>query len=143
MTCYIGTRGGECMTNAEKKAALAKVAKGATVVSLGNAKVSVGKSVVHVRYCSPNASAPGKFKFNINPNTLSADYELWVCGSAMVYYLMPISLMQSIYDNPNTYIDRMHPEIRVVSVDTDSHTVTYASGGEKNSLRIYLGATLP
>jgi len=99
--------------------------------------------VVHVRYCSPNANAPVKFKFNINPNTLSADYELWVCGSATVYYLMPISFMQGIYDNPNSYIDRRNPEIRVVSVDTDSHTVTYASGGVSSSLRSYLGVTLP
>lgn len=131
------------MSDAEKNAALAKVAKGATVAPAGNAKVRIGKLVVHVHYCSPNANAPGKFKFNINPNTLSADYELWVCGSATVYYLMPISLMQGIYDNPDTYVDRRHPEIRVVSIDTHSHTVTYASGGVKSSLRGYLGATLP
>ena len=103
----------------------------------------IGKSVVHVRYCSPNANAPGKFKFNINPNTLSADYELWVCGSAMVYYLMPISFMKGIYDTPNSYVDRRHPEILVVSVDTHAHTITYASGGVGSSLRGYLGTTLP
>ena len=59
------------MSNAEKNAALAKVGKGATFAPAGNAKVRIGKSVVHVRYCSPNANAPGKFKFNINPNTLT------------------------------------------------------------------------
>jgi hypothetical protein len=58
------------MSNAEKNAALAKVAKGATIDPAGNAKVRINKSVVHIRYCSPNANAPGKFKFNINPNTL-------------------------------------------------------------------------
>lgn len=122
---------------------MAKVAKGATVALVGNAKVRIGKSVIHVRYCSLNTAAPGKFKFNINPNTLSADYALWVCSSAALYYLMPISFMQDIYDNPDTYVDRRHPEIRVVSVDTQSHTVTYASRGVKSSLRAYLGATLP
>jgi hypothetical protein len=131
------------MTNAEKDAALKKIAKGVMVAAAGNAKVRIGKSVVHVRYCSPNASAPEKFKFNINPNTLSADYELWVFGSAMLYYLMPISFLRGIYDNPDTYVDRRHPEIRVVSVDTHSHTVTYATGGVKSNLRSYLGATLP
>jgi len=131
------------MSKDEKNAALAKVAKGANVVTAGNAKFRIGKAVIHVRYCSPNAAAPGKFKFNINPNTLSADYELWVCGSADVYYLMPISFMREIYDNPDTYVDRRHPEIRVVSVDTYSHNVTYASGGVKGSLRAYLGSPLP
>jgi len=130
------------MSTTEKNAALAKVANGVTVVSVGNAKARIGNAVVHVRYCSRNLSAPGKFKFNINPNTLSADYELWVCGSAVLYYLMPISFMRGIYDNPNTYIDRMHPEIRVVSIDANAHTVIYAAGGVSSSLRAYLCAAL-
>ncbi len=130
------------MSKSEKDSALAKVAKGQSVVSIGKSKFRIGSSVVHVRFCSTNIKAPEKYKFNINANTLTSDYELWVCGSATVYYLMPISLMKSIYQNPNTYIDRMHPEIRVVSVDIDSHTVTYATGGVKSSLRGYLGATL-
>ena len=131
------------MSTVEKTAALAKVAKGGTVAPAGNAKFRVGKSVIHVRFCSTNLNASGKYKFNINPNTLSADYELWVCGSAATYYLMPTSFMRQIYNNPSTYVDRMHPDIRVVSVDAQSHTVTYASGGIGSSLRGYLGATLP
>jgi hypothetical protein len=130
------------MSTSEKNAALAKVANGASIVSAGNAKARIGKAVVHVRFCSRNLSAPGKFKFNINPNTLSADYELWVCGSAALYYLMPVAFMRGIYDNPDTYIDRMHPEIRVVSVDADAHTVTYAAGGVSSSLRGFLCGTL-
>lgn len=130
------------MSVEEKKAALSKIANGATIVSAGNAKVRIGNLIIHVRYCSRNLNAPSKFKFNINPNTLSADYELWVCGSAIIFYLMPVAFMQSIYNNPDAYIDRMHPEIRVVSVDTNAHTVTYASGGVNNSLRSYLCASL-
>lgn len=126
----------------EKTAALTRVANGATVASTGNAKVRIGDSVVHVRFCSRNLNAPEKFKFNINPNTLSTDYELWVCGSAAVYYLMPIAFIRGIYDNPDTYIDRMHPEIRVVSVDAIAHKVTYATGGVNSSLRGYFRVTL-
>lgn len=130
------------MSTSEKNAALAKVANGASIVSAGNAKARIGKAVVHVRFCSRNLSAPGKFKFNINPNTLSADFELWVCGSAVLYYLMPVVFMRRNYDNPDTYVDRMHPEIRVVSVDANAHTVTYAAGGVSSSLRGYLCGTL-
>lgn len=130
------------MNAAEKKAALLAIASGSAISSLGKAKYRVGGSVVHVRFCSPNPRAPKRYKFNINPNTLSADYELWVCGSAALYYLMPISFIRGIYDEPNTYEDRRHPGIRVVSVDTASHTVTYASGGVGSSLRQYFGATI-
>ncbi len=130
------------MSAAEKKSALLAIANGSSVSSLGKAKYRVGGSVVHVRFCSQSPRAPEKYKFNINPNTLSADYELWVCGSAALYYLMPVSFMRGIYDDPNTYEDRHHPGIKVVSVDTASHTVTYASGGVGSSLRQYLSAKI-
>lgn len=52
------------MSIAEKKAALTKIAKGENISPAGNAKVRIDKWVVHVRYRSPNANAPEKFKFN-------------------------------------------------------------------------------
>src|SRR5690242_10003921 len=125
------------MSDIEKRAALSKVALGTAVVRADNAKVRIGNSIIHVRFCSRNANAPEKFKFNINPNTLSADYELWVCGSAQIYYLMPTTFMHAVYQNRDTYIDRTHPNIRVVSVDTKAHTVTYARGGVNSSLSSY------
>ncbi len=128
------------MNEAEKKSALLAIANGASITSLGKVKHRVDSSVVHVRFCSRNPGVAGKFKFNINPNTLSADCELWVCGSSSLYYLMPVAFVREIYDTPNTYKDRHHLGIKVVSVDTTSHIVTYASGGVNASLRQFLGA---
>ena len=126
----------------EQKTVLEKIAKVATVEYIKKSKFRIGKSIVHVRYCFMKPTARWRFKFSINPNTLSADYELWICGKAEVYYLMPISFMQAIYDNPDTYALRKNPEIRPVGVNTYSHTVTYAKGGVKKSLEAYFGATL-
>jgi hypothetical protein len=98
--------------------------------------------VVHVRFCSQNSRAKEKFKFNINQNTLSADYEVWICGNSSVYFLIPISFLREIYNNPNTYEDRRHPGIKVVSVDIATHAVTYATGGVNANLSQYFGATL-
>lgn len=130
------------MSTTEKRTALESVANGAAVSSAGNAKYRVRAKTIHVRFCSENDSAPTKYKFNINPNTLSADYELWICGSANLYYLVPISVIRDIYDNPNTYVDRHHPKIKVVSIDISAHSITYASGGQSQSLRPFLKATI-
>lgn len=130
------------MSEVEKDKALIAISGGQDFSSVGRSKFRVGNAVVHVRFCSENAKSPGKYKFNINPNTLSADYEMWICGSADTYYLMPVSLMREIYDNPNTYIDKAHPKIRVVSVDADSHWVTYATGGIGVSLSPYLSRSV-
>jgi hypothetical protein len=130
------------MNETEKAAGLAKIADGVAVAPLGKSKYRVGAWVVHVRYCSQDKGQPERFKFNINPNTLSADYELWVCGNAAVYYLMPISFMRDIYSHPDGYVDRMYPGIRVVSVNTKTHTVTYASPGVSGRLKPYFRAKL-
>ncbi len=131
------------MSNTEKRAALVKIAKGVSIIPTGITKFRIGQFVVHARFCSANPNAPGKFKFNINPNTLSAEYELWVCGSSAIYYLMPTSFIRGIYENPDTYMDYLHPKIRVVSVDTHTHKVMFASGGKTSSLEGYLNGTLP
>lgn len=125
------------LSEAEKAKALARLASGIPLHSRGRSKVEVGGLVIHTRFCSANDSAKGKYKFNINPNTLSADAELWVCGSGDAYYLLPIALMWSIYEDPLTYVDHTHPEIRVVSVDAASHTITYAAGGKSVTIAKY------
>ena len=125
-----------------KEAVLTKISNGMPFISIGKSKFRIEDAVVHVRFCSTNVNAPEKYKFNINPNTLSADYELWICGNTENYYLMPIYLIREIYDNPSTYIDRRHPEIRVVSIDIERHTVTYAAGGVNKNLKPYLGVRI-
>ena len=92
------------------------------------------KNIIHTRYC---ASADRKFKFNINPNTLKADYELWICGTANQWYLIPIKLIQRMYNHPEAYIDRHHPEIRVVGVYTDKHQAAYAKPSIKLDIKPY------
>ena len=130
------------MSTIQKQAALKTLANGASIAPTGNAKFRVGNCIVHVRLCSRSARSPEKYKFNINHNTLSAEYELWICGSAQTYYLMPMSFLREIYDSPSTYEDRHHPGIKVVSVDTGMHSVQYARGGVSASLKPYHRARL-
>jgi hypothetical protein len=106
------------------------------------AKIKIGQNIVHVRFCSTNLGSPSKYKFNLNPNTLSADFELWICGDQETYYLIPIEIINDIYADPNTYQDYHHAGIKVVSVDTDSNRVAYARGGKSLNLRPYLKSTL-
>jgi hypothetical protein len=133
------------MSTDVKRSVLATIAGGAPLSAAGRSKQRIGSNVVHVRFCSASSGAPGKFKFNINPNTLSADFELWICGEASIYYLIPISFISNIYDNPNTYQDKHkhHEKIKVVSVDAHDHSVMFAAGGANASIRPFLRATLP
>lgn len=118
------------MSTSAKLLALTQVFKGVCPFFIGGSKYKLNQNTVHVRFCSVEKGRAAKFKYNINPNTLSADFELWVCGDASTYYLMPVALMQTIYGDSDTYVDHAHPEIRVVSVDTSSHNVNYGRGGK-------------
>ena len=129
--------------NKVKRAVLQEIAGNRAPMPAGQAKFRIGEQCIHTRYCSESFSSPDKYKFNINPNTLSANYELWICGGPKHYYLMPIVLMQEVYNHPGSYVDRHHPEIRIVSVDVGAHRLTYAAGGESIDLSRYFRAVLP
>lgn len=103
----------------------------------GSSNYYIGNTKVHTRFCSTDDLRPQSFKFNINPNTLTADYELWICGGVTLYYLIPTSIMRRIYDDPDAYPDKHHPEIRVVSIDASTNLVSYKSGGGKLDLSEY------
>ena len=125
-----------------KRVVLQRIAGELQPVALGRAKFRIGTSTIHVRFCSENQASPTKYKFNINPNTLSADHEVWICGSSNWFYLAPISAMNHMYNHPDSYPDRLHPEITVVSLDTSGHRVTYALGGQTLDFSPYFQATV-
>jgi uncharacterized ferritin-like protein (DUF455 family) len=125
-----------------KQAVLNRISAGGRWSATGKAKVKIAQTVLHVRFCSVNASKSPRYRFNINPNTLTADYEVWICGDASHYYLLPNSLIKAWYEDPSAYPDNYHDEIRVVTVDTASHTVTYATGGKSADIAAFLTRTL-
>lgn len=109
---------------------------------IGRASYLIGSTTLHVRFCSTDSKGSPHYKFNINPNTLNADYEVWICGDIDTYYLLPNSLIKKIYEDPEAYVDSHHPKIRIVSVNVETNTVTYATGGKSTHLLKYLNTTL-
>lgn len=120
-----------------KKTVLALIAGQSGIWPSGKATFIIQNKKIHVRYCSPPT-----YKFNINPNTLRADYEVWICGREDCYYLIPIEVIRKIYNDPQVYVDNLHPEIRIVSVKERSNEAMFASGGKTVNLTPYRGACL-
>ena len=125
-----------------KRIVLNRISSGKMWLSIGLTKYRIDNNIIHIRFCSTDKLASSWYKFNINPNTLTADYEVWICGNPDIYYLIPIEIIHQIYNDPEAYIDRRHPEIHVVSVNIDRHTVTYAKGGKKINMVLYFHALL-
>ncbi len=131
------------MTGSEVKAAVLKqISIGRPISYIGKTKWRVGTIVVHVRFRSSAKSRGTSFAYNINPNTLTADYEVWICGNAQRYYLFPISVMSAIYIDPDTYVDQRHTKIRIAEVDIYSHRLLYGRGGKSMDASPYFQKTL-
>jgi hypothetical protein len=124
-----------------KAAILKKIANDQPISYVGRSKWRIGTRIVHVRFRSSAKSKGTIFSYNINPNILAADFELWICANAEVYYLFPIAVMRTIYGDPDTYVDYRHPEIRVAEVDTYSHRLLYGRGGKSMDASKYFQTT--
>ena len=121
-----------------KQAVIELIFKGAAWWPSGRSTVTNGKEKVHIRYCSPPT-----YKFNINPNTLRAHHELWICGNQHLWYLIPMIEIDRIYKDPLGYPDNRHPNIRVVSVYDNRDEVMYAKGAKTLDITSYRMRTLP
>lgn len=128
--------------NETKRAVLTRIAGGKRCQPAGRAMYRIDGDLVHIRFCSTDRLGSRRYKFNINPNTLRADWECWICGSDRIYYLVPTQLVRKLYNDPAAYTDSHHPNIRVVSVDTSHDQTLYARGGRKTSVAHYRGVTL-
>ena len=115
-----------------KSQVLDYLAKGRNIHNLGKAMVRIDGHSVHVRYRSNPKSGMAVWSFNANPKTLTAEYELWICGSTERYYLIPIAEIKEIYEDRAAYVDRHHPEIRVLEVDHATHKCRYGSERSKD-----------
>jgi hypothetical protein len=125
-----------------KCAALDRITNRGQWFARGKATYRVGLQVVHVRFCSTDRVRSSHYKSNVNPATLRSHHEVWICGDADTYYLLPLSVVQKIYDDPRTYIDRRHPKIRVLSVDTERHEAVYGAGGLRLDLKPFFQGIL-
>jgi len=123
-----------------KQAVFDRISPGESATRIGDEIYRIHGFKIHARYCAPGS---GHYKFNINPNTLRADFELWICGSANHWYLIPMNEIRQMYKHPAAYPDKHHADIRVVTVDSQSHQVGYAAPSIAEALTSFFRATLP
>lgn len=110
---------------------------------LGPAKYHIGDKIVHLRYRAAPKADHVTYAYNINPNTLSADFEIWICGNTNTYYFIPIQIIKEIYNDPGAYVDQRHPKLRVVDINTKNHKASYSRLGNTKVLSSYFQSVMP
>jgi hypothetical protein len=119
-----------------KREVLQKLANGRTVEWLPKHKVRIDNYVVHTRCCT-GSEKQRSYSFGLNPNTLTANVELWICGSAERFYTIPTEVLHAIYLDGHTYPDRTHPKIRTVAIYLRTHECKYGRTRSVNFAAYY------
>jgi hypothetical protein len=122
---------------------LRRLAGGRPVADIGNWKYRVGAdTIVNVRINIPTASDRTKFYFDITPNGLSADYVVWICGTADVFYTVPHEVIARLYDDPGHYRNLRNPANHPVHLNSETHEVGFARPGKRERIEDCFGATI-
>lgn len=114
-----------------------KLADGKTIIDIGNHKVKIGDKVVYWRRKGFPQSGSPKFPYNINPNSLSADFALYICGDEQNYFLLPIAFIKMMNSHPNAYPDNRNPGYTIITIDIRDLDVLYARPSIRLDLRPY------
>jgi hypothetical protein len=110
----------------------------------GRGTYRIGWHRVHIRFCSRDAERPDLFKFNVNAETVAANFEVWVCGSPSSWYVIPVAIVRGMYDHPRAYPDHQASTHRVVvSVNRSTDFAQYLQGGGGVSIHAYRNGPLP
>lgn len=129
-----------------KKQVLDRIANGRSwteAKGVGQAKYRIGSKIIHLRFRSSPKSDGVSYAYNINPNTLSADFEVWICGDAETYYLIPINVIKEIYNDPGAYVDKIHPDLRVADINTHTHRTLHSRLGNSKTFSSYFRGVIP
>lgn len=120
-----------------------KVADGSPVVEIGRSKYRVGDgATIHVRLHRPIASSSRNFWFDLNPSSLSVDYDIWICGNASMFYVVPQDVIARLYDDPEHYRNKRHPQIHPVHVYVETHEVRFARLGKREQIAKFFNGTV-
>jgi hypothetical protein len=121
---------------------LSKLGAGTPKKVRGPGMYEVDGQVIHARFCGVIKGRPDRYGFNINPTSLKAPWELWVCGDSAIWYLLPHAEVRRIYDDPDAYVASAMPKHRVVSLETRGNMLAVARGGKKLDISGYRNAVL-
>ena len=80
--------------------------------------------------------------FNINDSLLAADYEVYVCGSHNLYYMVPVELIRQMHTDPSAMPDHTHPGYTIVDVHPTKDEIIFGKGGKSLSIVKHRNATL-
>src|SRR5713226_2390949 len=114
-------------TDTYRESALRRIAGGRATRKTGQVTYEIEGKRFHIKVKTGNLR---KYPFNINDAVLAADYEVYVCGTQDLYYMVPVELIRKMHTDPSAMPDYTHPGLTVVDIYPAENQIIYGTGGK-------------
>jgi hypothetical protein len=125
-------------TDIYRESVLEKIACGKGYMKVGKVTYKINGKLYHVRVKTGQLT---KYPFNINNATLAADFEVYVCGTDKLYYVIPVELVKRMHSDPSAMPDYTHPGLTVIDVHPSKEIIVYGTGGKSIKVNEYKNLT--
>lgn len=125
-------------TDPHRKKVLDKIADDDEYRQIGRVSYDIAGKIFHIKVVTGKKK---NYPFNINKTVLKADYEVYVCGTSELFFVIPISIVKKMHEDPNAMPDYRNKDYTVVVVKPLENKITYATKGKAINIGIYRNAT--
>ena len=125
-------------TDRYRNVVLEKIAGGRSYTKSGQVTYKIDGKHYHIKVKTGQLT---KYPFNINPTVLAADFEVYVCGTDLLYYLLPVDLIKEMHSDPSAMPDYRNPVYTVIEVCPGEDEIKYGTGGKSLKIAKYRNLT--
>ena len=125
-------------TDSYRDAVLEKIDGGRDYTKRGRVTYKIDGKYYHIKV---KTGQRVKYPFNINPNVLEADFEVYICGTDFVYYLLPIEVIKNMHSDPSAMPDYRNPGYTIIDVCPGEDKIKYGTGGKSLNIGKYRNLT--
>jgi hypothetical protein len=126
-------------TDKYRESALQKIASGRVYLKIEKVTYEIEGKRFHIKVKTGNLK---KYPFNINDTVLAADYEVYVCGTQDLYYVVPVELIKQMHTEPSAMPDNTHPGLTIIDIYPAEDIIIYGTGGKSLSIVKFRNITL-
>jgi len=126
-------------TDKYREAVLQKIAGNKEFIKAGKVTYTIDGNNYHIKVKTDDLK---KYPFNINNAVLSADFEVYVCGSDELYYVIPNELIKLMHTDPDAMPDHSHPGLTIIDVFPQENKIIYGTGGKAINIECFKNIVL-
>ncbi len=126
-------------TDKHREIVLSALSGGNVTRKIGNVTYEIEGKSYHIKMVTGNKS---KYPFNINNTVLKADFEIYICGSSELYYVIPINVIKMMHEDPAAMPDNTHPGYTVIDVHPNEDKIIYGTHGKSIDISSYRNSIL-